>query len=451
MGRMLEGPAGETPGFGFSNLDFLKLAIPNTLSAISMPLAGLINTMVIGQVGDANVIGGVAISSALLNIIFFAFNFMRSGTLGLTAQAFGANDRPEQKAIAVRSALVALCIGTVLVAAQMPIAYLGLSAFGADGEVHQVAKTYLTVRIWSAPFTLLNYAVVGWVMGRGQAMTALIVQLVGNGLNIAASFVLVIGLRMGIQGAALASVLAEVVTAALGAFLVAWTSLPWRSQAILDVERLARMLRVNADIFVRSLFLFLALALFTRFGADFGPATLAANAILLGIFQTSAAGLDGISAAAEQLVGRAVGANSLSAFRKAVRASLAWGTIVALALAAFMVAGIGPLIAISAKAPDVVQAASEYRSWVPVALLASVLAYQMDGIFVGATWSREMRDIMLMSALTFAVSAYWLSIHFGNHGLWAAFILFLVMRGVLAAFRLSRNLSTAAQRTPGLP
>lgn len=301
------------------------------------------------------------------------------------------------------------------------------------------------IRIWSAPFALLNYAVIGWIMGRGQAVTALVIQVIGNGLNIVASIILVLSLQMGVVGAAFASVLAELVTACLGVLLVGRTIAYWPSARILDATQLRRMFRVNGDIFVRSLFLFMALALFTRIGTDFGPAVLAANAILLGIFQTSAAGLDGISAAAEQLVGHAVGARSRSAFLRAVRMSLVWGASTALVLAVLLMWGTEPLVAMSTKDPEVVMASAAYGFWVPIALLASALAYQMDGIFVGATWSKSMRNIMIASALVFAISAYSLSWYLGNHGLWAALVIFLLMRGVMAASHMKRRLATEMQ------
>ncbi|TGU93204.1 hypothetical protein EN794_032620 [Mesorhizobium sp. M00.F.Ca.ET.151.01.1.1] len=252
--------------FSSSNREFIVLAVPNTLSAVSVPLVGLISTMVIGSLGDASLIGGVAISSALFNIVFFAFNFLRSGTLGLTAQAFGAGYLDEQGVIALRSMIVAVACGLVVVAVQHPLSRIGFDLMGTEGEIRAAGLQYFLVRIWAAPFALMNFVIVGWVMGRSGAVTALILQLAPNGLNIFLGILFVTVFSLGVLGLALATLVAELFTSLAGIALM--SRVVRRAQhltlaSVFDRRAFLNTLQINADIFVRSLFLFVSLAVFT--------------------------------------------------------------------------------------------------------------------------------------------------------------------------------------------
>jgi putative MATE family efflux protein len=314
---------------------------------------------------------------------------------------------------------------------------------GVDGEVAEAALAYFFVRIWSAPFALMNYALLGWVLGRGEAMVGLLLQTVLNGLNIALAMLFVLGWGWGVEGVALGGVLAEAAAAGLGLGVAAWkirgAAKPARSE-IFDLARLRRMTAINTDMMVRSFSLLFAFAFFTRQGAQFGAVILAANAVLMHFFLVAGYFLDGFATAAEQLAGRAVGARYRAAFDRVVRLTTGWGLATALALTA-LYALLGPqIIDLMTTAPEVREAARRYLAWAALTPLAGVIAFQMDGIFIGATWSRDMRNMMLLSVLVYLVAWAGLTPLFGNDGLWAALLVFLGARSIAFHWRMRRLL-----------
>ena len=421
----------------------LRLAAPMTLAYLSVPLVGVIDTAVIGQLGDPALLGGIAVGAVVLNVVFVAFNFLRSGTTGLTAQAFGAADRAELAAVLVRALLVAVLSGIAVVLLQWPVVEAGILLMDPGPAVAAAMREYLYIRVWASPFGLVNYALLGWLLGVGRSSTALLIQILFAGLNIGFSLWFVLGLDLGVAGVAWGSVLAEIITVAVQIPLVlrlsprAYRPAPAR---IFDRDGFRRLLAVNRDIMIRSFSLLFAFGFFTRQGAQHGEVVLAANAVLMHFFVVAGYFLDGFATAAEQLAGRAVGARFRPAFERVVGLTTVWGLATALLLSA-VYALFGPaIIDLMTTAAEVRSVARTYLPWAALTPLAGVIAFQMDGIFIGATWSRDMRNMMLLSVGIYLLAWSALTPTFANHGLWAALLIFLGARSLSFHWRMRRLL-----------
>ena len=314
--------------FDVTHARVLAIAGPMTLAHLTTPLLGIVGTAIIGQLGQAHLLGAVALSAVVFDCIFWLFAFLRMGTVALTAQALGAANAVEQRAVLGRALVMAGAIGAGLLLLQQPIAWLAYEAMGASAAVTEAAKIYFFVRVWSAPLTLGNYAVLGWLIGLARTDLALALQVAINLANVAATALLVLVLERGVAGAALGTVLAEAVGLAAG-LLLAWRlgrGEPRLAAAIvLDPGKLVRMLAVNRDIMIRTAALIVAFTFFMAQGARAGDTVLAANAVLYNLVLIGAFFLDGFATAAEQLCGRAVGARDPAAFRRAVALSIGWG------------------------------------------------------------------------------------------------------------------------------
>jgi len=425
---------GGSQRFDVTNRSILGIAVPMTLAYLSTPLLGLVDTAVIGRLGSAALIGGIALGSIVFDLVFTTFNFLRSGTTGLTAQALGTGDRIEQVCVLLRAVILALVAGVAIIVLQVPLIEGGLLFLGGTDEVQQAARSYLSVRIYSAPFALANYAILGWFIGMGRAGRGLVLQTFLNGLNIALSVLFVLGLGWGIKGVALATAASEIATALAGALMILGglrrtpaQGLDWAR--VRDGAAFRRMIAVNGDIMVRSFTLLFAFAFFAARSAAQGDVVLAANAVLQRLIIVSAYFLDGFAAAAEQVAGRAVGARYRPAFDRAVRLTLVWGFALA-GFAALVLLVAGPsLVDLVTTNEEVREVARVYLLWAVIVPLFGVLAYQMDGIFIGATWSRDMRNMMLLSLAVFLAAYFAMFPIFGNHGLWAAFLIFIGIRG----------------------
>jgi putative MATE family efflux protein len=426
--------------FTVSNRSVLAIAVPMTLAYLTTPLLGLVDTAVIGQFGDAALLGGLAAGALVFDVVFTTFNFLRSGTTGLVAQAYGRGDVLEEQAVFWRAVLLAVVVGLVL-AACAPLVSLGGQWFmGTEPRVNEAMDSYIRIRLLGAPFSLINYAVLGYVLGRGEGRLGLILQLVLNGINIVLSIVLGLKLGWGVSGVAWGTVSGEFVAALAGLAILGrrFAILPRVSKArLFDLRAFVATMALNRDIMIRSFSLLAAFALFTRHGAQFGTVTLAANAVLMNFFMAASFFLDGFATAAEQLAGRAIGARAEAAFRQAVRLTLIWGFALAAAAALFLLMAGDGLIGLITTSPDVRAVASTYLPWAAFTALSGVLAFEMDGVFIGATWSRDMRNMMLVSLAAFVAAMLALT-PFGNSGLWMALHVFLLMRGfgLLAILRL---------------
>jgi putative MATE family efflux protein len=426
--------------FSVTNRSVLAIAVPMTLAYLTTPLLGLTDTAVVGQLGDAALLGGLAAGALIFDVVFTTFNFLRSGTTGLVAQAFGRGDAPEEQAVFWRAVLVAAIAGVALAALAPLLSAAGQWFIDGGARVNETIDTYVRIRLLGAPFSLINYAVLGYVLGRGEGGLGLLLQIILNGCNIALCILLGLELGWGVAGVAWATVIGEAVAVLTGLAVVirrfrAAPALP--KGRILHGPALLAMLSLNRDIMIRSFSLLAAFALFTRQGAQFGTVTLAANAVLMNFFLVAGYFLDGFATAAEQLAGRAIGARAEKSFRSAVRLTVAWGFgLAGVATLALLFFG-DRLVAVVTTAVDVRAQAGTYLPWAAFTALSGVLAFEMDGVFIGATWSRDMRNMMLLSFLAFCAALLALAPAFGNAGLWAALHVFLLTRGfsLLAVLR----------------
>jgi MATE family multidrug resistance protein len=403
---------------------------------LTTPLLGIVATIAIGRLGDATLLGGVAMASVIFDCLFWLFAFLRMSTVAFTAQALGAGEGEELRALLVRGFIVAAMIGAGLIVLQIPLAAGLFETMGGSEGVTRAAKTYFAIRIWSAPLVLANYVVLGWLIGQARAALALGVQIAINVINMVATVLLVLVLDAGIAGAAMAAVIAEAVGLGIG-FLIARRvagRLTVPRAALFDRAKLMRMLSVNRDIMFRTASLIAVWLFFTAQGARAGDVTLAANAVLNNFLLISAFFLDGLANAAEQLCGRAYGARNKTAFSSATRLVIRWGFAFALAVTTCY-ALFGPaLIDIMTASAEVRHSARDYLWLVTLAPVLGVFAFAYDGIFIGATWARDMRNLMLLSLLIFL--AAWLALRsFGNTGLWGALLVHYAARGGLQALR----------------
>ncbi|KJC33621.1 XRE family transcriptional regulator [Bradyrhizobium sp. LTSP885] len=413
------------------------IAGPAMVANLTTPLIGIVSTTAIGRLDNAALLGGVAMASVIFDCLFWLFAFLRMSTLAFTAQALGAGETQEFSAILVRGFIVAGLIGTVLIALQVPLAAVTFDLMGGSEGVTRAAKIYFMIRIWSAPLALANYVILGWLVGQARANLALLLQIVINVINVAATVLLVSYSGAGIAGAATAAVLAEAVGFMLGiavAWRVAQTGFAVPRAVLFDRSKLMRMLAVNRDIMIRTAALIVAFLFFTAKGARAGDVTLAANSVLNNFLLVSAFFLDGLANAAQQLCGRAFGARDARGFSDSTRLVLIWGVGFAL-IVSVLFALLGPaLIDLMTTSDAVRRAARDFLLFVVLAPLPGVFAFGFDGIYVGATWAREMRNLMLLSlAIFFAI--WWATRSFGNAGLWTAMIAFYVARGGLQGAR----------------
>jgi MATE family multidrug resistance protein len=425
----------EHPSFHVTHARVFGIAAPTMVANLTTPLLGIVGTAVIGRLGQAHLLGAVAMSALVFDLIFWIFGFLRMGTVALTAQALGAGDGQEQRAVLLRALLVAGVIGLALILVQVPLAGAIYAAMGGSEAVTAAAMTYFFVRIWSAPFALGNYVVLGWLIGLARTGIALSLQIAVNVINMIATALLVLVFDFGVAGAALGAVIAETVGFAAGVFVVRRLGGSFaRPPGVFDRARLERLFAINRDIMIRTAALIAAFFFFTAQGARAGDTLLAANAVLHNFTLIGSFFLDGFATAAEQLCGRSVGAKDRAAFERAVRLVIGWGFCFGLGTTAIFIVGGTALIDLMTTSPEVREAARRFLVFAALAPAAGVLAYAYDGIYIGATWARDMRNLMV-AALIIYFAMWWVLLPLGNTGLWLALLTFLLARGLLQAAR----------------
>jgi MATE family multidrug resistance protein len=431
----------------------LAIAVPVMISNVSTPLIGIVDTWIVGRYPNATYIGAVAIGALIFTFVFWGFGFLRMGTTGLTAQASGAGDQDEVAAWLGRSLLIAAVAGVVLILLQWPIRQCAFALIGAPPEVERLARGYFDVRVWAAPATLANYALLGWFIGLGRAKIGLVLQLILNLTNMVLDVAFVLGLNWNVRGVALGTALAEYVAAAVGMVIAVryLRRLGGRMQGsgVLDPVRLRRAFVVNGDIMIRTLALMAVFVWFTSQGARQGEAILAGNSVLMQFISACAFFLDGLAFAAEALVGRAMGAAQRKGFTLAARMTTLWAAAIAILLAGVLFLCGPRFIDGLTVDPNARAAALAYLPWAAGAPLLGVWAFQLDGIFIGATRTADMRNAMLVSLAIFLL-AWWLLLPLGNTGLWAAFYVhYLVRTGSLLYFYpgLVRSVPVTAEAT----
>jgi MATE family multidrug resistance protein len=426
-----------------------SIAVPVMISNMSTPLIGVVDTAIMGRIPDPSLIGSVALSSLIFTFVFWAFGFLRMGTTGLTAQAVGAKDDGEISATLTRALLLALSIGVVLIILQIPIRSAAFAISDASPQVETLAMSYFDIRIWSAPAALLNYALLGWLIAIGKPKAALAQQLTLNISNMVLDAFFVLHLGMGVEGVALGTLIAEYLAAILG-LIIAWKMTPFflagSSASVFQRKSIVRMLTINSDIMIRSLALTFVFGWFTFQGAKYGDITLAANAVLIHFLAVSAYFLDGFAFATEKLVGESIGAKQRQLFRQAIKLTSLWAAMFALAISILLFAVGNHVIHLLTVDPDVRLVAEEFLILGAITPIIGVWCFQLDGVFIGATFSREMRNSMLLSTALFLLLWVFLS-GYGNVGLWLAFISHFILRAItLLAYlpRIKRSLKTVS-------
>lgn len=417
----------------------LGISLPIVLSNVTVPLLGLVDTGVVGQLGAPEPIAAVGVGAIILATVFWFFGFLRMGLTGLAAQAVGAGDKAEVQALLIRGLIFGAGAGLALIVLQPQIFALGFWLTPASAEVKTLAAQYMGVRIWSAPAAIAGYAITGWLVACERTRSVMALQLVMNGVNIVLSILFVLHFDMGVVGVAFATAIAEVIGLGLGLWFcrdgLRRPDSGWDWAMIRDPERLRVIMAVNADIFIRSAVLMFVFTSFLLVGGRYGDVTLAANQVLLQFVYITSYALDGYAFAAETLVGQALGARNRKYLRRTVVLSGQWtmGTCVALSLV-FWAQG-GGIVDMLTTAEDV---RAEARLYLPYMVLAPVLgaaAWLLDGVFIGATRTADMRNMMLLSGAIYLVAFLILPIWFGNHGLWMALLVSLLARGVTLGWR----------------
>ena len=411
----------------------LAIALPIALSNATVPILGAVDTGVIGQMGSAVAIGGVGIGAIIISAIYWVFGFLRMGTTGLAAQAVGARDGAEVAAILSRALIVGVLGGIALILLHLPLVTLAFRIAPAASEVEVLARQYLVIRIWAAPFAIALFGITGRLIAQERTRAVLVIQLWMNGLNVVLDLVFVLGLGWGVPGVAIATATAEVSGLAMGLWFCrdALRGKAWRDPArVLDRARLRVLAAVNSDILIRSLLLEAMFVSFLFQGAGIGTAELAANQILLQFLNITAYALDGFAFAAE-----AMGARARTDLRRSAILTSLWGASAALGLSlAFLT--LGPwIIDVMTTAEEVRAGAREYLGWMVLAPLVGIAPWMLDGIFIGATRTRDMRNMMALSALVYFTTMPFLSMAYGNHGLWIALLVSFVARGVTLGLR----------------
>jgi len=416
----------------------LKIALPIVISNATVPILGAVDTGVVGQIGLAAPIGAVGIGAVILTGIYWIFGFLRMGTTGLTSQAHGAGQTGEVAALLTRALMIGFAGGLMVIALQVPIFWAAFRISPASAEVEALARDYMAIRVWSAPAMIALFGMTGWLIAQERTRAVLMIQVLMNGVNIGLDLWFVLWLDMGVTGVAQATVIAEWGGLALGfwfcrdAFGVpAWRDWP----RVFDRARLRNMAMVNTDILLRSLMLQIIFISFLFLGADFGDVTLAANQVLLQFLNITAHALDGFAFAAEALVGQAYGARAVAQLRRGALMTSFWGLVVCIALAVGFATFGGAIIDLMAKVPEVQAEARSYLIYMAAAPILGLAAYMLDGVFIGATRSRDMRNMMALSLVVYVAAAAALVPSLGNHGLWLALLISFVARGVTLGLR----------------
>jgi multidrug resistance protein, MATE family len=403
--------------------EILRKSWPVMLANASVPLLGLSDTAVIGNVGSLEALGAIAFGAVIFSFVYWGFGFLRMGTTGFVAQAVGAGDETEIRAALWRALFMALSIGLTLICLQKPIASMSLYLMQGSTAVETLTRDYIAVRIWGAPAALALFALMGCLIGLGKSKTLLLVQVVLNGINIALDIVFAGFMGMGAEGIALGTAIAADSS---------W--IPW--QRLKDIRQLKHTLSVNRDIMIRTLLLVASFAWFVRQSAQFGDEVLAANHILLQLISFSAFFLDAYAYVAEALVGEAVGARNPQQFDLALWRSTELAGVSAVVLALLILFGGELAVQALSQHADVWLAASVALPWAALYVALAFAAFQLDGVFIGATRTREMRQASIFSVLVFVPATLLMIPLWGVHGLWAAFVLYVCARALTLAWYL---------------
>lgn len=413
---------------------FWLLAGPMIIGNVSLALLGLVDTAVIGHLDSAVYLGGVAVGAVIFDFLYWGMGFLRMGTTGIVAQASGKQDATEVRTILIQSILVGLSIAFLILLFKTPIFNVGLSLLEGSAEVKHYAMVYCQWMIWGMPALMILFSVNGWLLGTQNAVAVLYIGVITNVLNIVLDIIFVVYMGMDVRGVALATVISQY-CGVIMAFLIISKQLEknpgeWLLNKILNIQKLVNFLSLNHDIFIRTICLILVFAFFTRESGKHGDIVLAANSILIKFYLLMALALDGFNHAAEALVGKAIGERDKKSFNQVVALTLKWSLVFGLFFTLIYWAAGDAMIYLLTNIEAVREVALIYLPWMVLLPLVSVWCFLLDGVFIGATRGKEMRNSMLICTFIFFLPAWYVFQFMGNHGLWLAFTLFIAVRGV---------------------
>jgi len=421
-----------------TNKRVLTIAIPIVLSNITVPILGAVDTAVVGQLGKAAPVAAVGVGAIIITSFYWLFGFLRMGTTGLVAQAVGSKDESEVRAYLLRALILGLLAGFFIFLLRTPLMELGLWISPASSDVEKLAQKYISIRVWSAPAAIGLYGIVGWLIALERTKSVLFLQFFMNGVNVLLDIWFVLVLNWGVQGVAIATVIAEVSALILGLFICydrfkdkSWPTL----RIVFSIARLKNMLSINLDILLRSIILEVIFVSFLLYGGKFGDVKLAANQVLLQFLHIAAHGLDGFALAAETLVGQAFGKKDRSILRKSIIVSSKLAFLLSCIMAiSFLLFG-SSLIDLMTTAENVRLEAKSYIIFITLVPILGVSAYMLDGIFIGATKTKDMRNMMFITLIFYVIAVLLLVPYFQNTGLWSALLISFIVRGATLAFR----------------
>lgn len=428
----------------------LHIALPSIVSNITVPLLSLIDVSIVGHLGAASYIGAIAVGGMLFNMIYWLFGFLRMGTGGLTAQAYGRHDLQEVTRILLRSLSISLLLALVLLLLQYPIRNIAFMCMDTSEEVRQLATLYFHICIWGAPATLGLYGFTGWYIGMQNSRFPMFIAITQNIVNIAASLFFVFALGMKVEGVALGTLVAQYAGLAMACLLWLAYYRPLRKylrqKALFDRTEMKRFFQVNRDIFIRTLCLIAVTVFFTSTGAAYGDVVLAVNALLMQLFTLFSYFMDGFAYAGEALTGKYIGAKDNQSLRLTIRYLFKWGIALSLLFTLLYGAGGKSFLGLLTNDTSVISASEEYIYWVLAIPLAGFSAFLLDGICIGATATHLMLRSMLVASASFFLLYYGLHDTLGNHALWMAFIVYLALRGIVQGGILYRMRHTNLHR-----
>lgn len=418
------------------NRRIFRLALPNIVSNISVPLLGLVDAALMGREENAaQYLSAIALAGAIFSFVYWGFGFLRMGTTGMTAQAWGAENKTLTASLLGRALLVAGLAAVIVLALQVPIAWLGFQLVDGSPESTAIAREYFFIRIWAAPATISLYAFHGWFLGVQNAVFPMILSIFVNIINIGFNFLFVVGLDWDAEGIAMATVLAQY-SGLILAVVMLWWKYPeyprlWKKKAIFIWGELQYFFKVNLDIFIRTICLIFSFSFFVARSGDQGDELLAANNLLYQLMILMSYVVDGFSFAGESLIGNYAGKRDKEAMKKVVRGIFIWGMGMGVVFAVvYLLAGESILYLLTDKA-SIVKDAAPYIVWLALLAVAGPWPFIWDGLFLGVSRSRPMRNTMAIATFAVFVPAVFILQHFwGNHGLWMAMILFMLARGL---------------------
>lgn len=427
------------------NKSILKLAIPNIISNITIPLLGLVDMILMGHLDSAIYIGAIALGGTIFSVLYSFFSFLRAGTTGFTAQSLGNNDNTETIYSLYRSVCIGIPIIILILSLQIPIAKISSLLLDGSNEVKELAITYFYVRIWAAPANILLYCLNGWFVGMQNTKIPMFIAILINVMNIIFSFILVIIFEQNVKGVALGTVIAQYSGLTLAVILLIKNYRSYfvkiDSKILFDIEKMKRFFKVNRDLMVRSFLLIISIAFFTNQSAKLGNNILAINMILLQSFYIFSYFTDGFAYAGEALVGKFVGSKDKENLQKVIRLLLIWGFSISIPFSILYALFPTEFVKIISDNTEILTEIKPYYIYMIIIPLITFAAFIWDGIYIGATASKAIRNTMIISSIfVFIPSWYILMPRFGNHGLWIAFLFFMIARGAAMSLMYKKNI-----------